>query len=190
MNGLKENYRLQIKKSTKSLYIISWNVADSFLWPFLVLTTSFRLCRNKINHWNDIWIFYAGMGMSNTLSKAKFLWNFPMSSERKINLRQKHFGPFLPLNCLKLSVGVLFRVRKSLERIRRMRIVTIYDFRKVELEPVKKAVLSPVKTFDWLFNIIYVFDQSQVNTDNCFWWCFQHNKDPKWMDSKKVIVYR
>ena len=45
-------------------------------------------------------------------------------------------------------MGVSFGYRKNLERIRRMRNVTIYDFRQVHLEPVKNAMLSPVKTFD------------------------------------------
>ena len=88
------------------------------------------------------------------------------------------------------SVGVPFGYKKNLERIRRMRNVTIYDFRQVHLKPVKNAMLSPVKTFDCLFNKNYVFYQSHVNTDNCFWWCFQHNKDRKQMQSKKFIVYR
>ena len=47
-----------------------------------------------------------------------------------------------------------------------MRNMTIYDFRQVHLEPVKKAMLSPVKTFDLLFNRKYVFYQSQIDTEN------------------------
>ena len=123
--------------------------------------------------------------------EAKFIWNFPLRTERKINIRQKIFGPhFLILNCVQTSVGVSFGYRKNLERIRRMRNVTIYDFRQVHLEPVKNAMLSPVKTFDWLFSRKYVFYQSQINTDNCFWWKLQHNNDPKRMHSQKTIVYR
>ena len=69
--------------------------------------------------------------------------------ERKINLRQKNFEPhFLSFNCVQTSVGVPFGYRKNLERIRRMRNVTTYDFWHVHLEPVKNAMLSPVKTFD------------------------------------------
>ena len=87
--------------------------------------------------------------MSNTLSTAKFIRNFPLRPERKMNLGQKNFGPlFLSLNCVQTSVGVPFGYRKNLEKIRRMRNVTIYDFRQVHLEPVKNAMLSPVKTFD------------------------------------------
>ena len=70
-------------------------------------------------------------------------------TERKINIRQKTFrSHFLILNCVKTSVGVSFGYRRNLEGIRRMRNVTIYDFRQVHLEPVKNAMLSPVKTFD------------------------------------------
>ena len=115
--------------------------------------------------------------MSNTLSTAKFIWNFPLRPERKINLRQKNCGPhFLSLNCVQTSVGVPFGYKKNLERIRRMRNVIIYDFRQVHLEPVKNAMLSPVKTFDLLFNRKYVIYQSQIDTENSFWWCFKHNK--------------
>ena len=87
-------------------------------------------------------------------------------------------------------MGGPFDYRKNLERIRRMRKVTIYDFRHVHLEPVKNAMLSPVKTFDCVFNRISVIYESQVNTENCFWLCFQHNKDRKRIHSKKVIVLR
>ena len=52
--------------------------------------------------------------------------------------------------------------------------MTIYDFRQVHLESVKNAMLSPVKTFDLLFNMKYVFYQSQINTENCFWCHFHH----------------
>ena len=129
--------------------------------------------------------------MSITLSTAKFIWNFPLRPERKINLRQKNFGPhFLSLNCVKISVGVPFGYKKNLERIRRMRNVTIYDFRQVHLEAVKNPMLSPVKTFELLFNRKYVFYQSQIDTEKSFWWCFKHNKDRKRMHSKKIIVYR
>ena len=157
------------KKSIKSLYIIGWNVLDAFLWSILVLTTSFTLGIIRIIHWNDHWIIFEESIISNTLSTAKFIWNFPLRPERKINLRQKNFGPhFLSLNCVQISVGVSFGYRKNLEWNRRMRNVTIHDFRQVQLEPVKNAVLSPVKTFDWLFNRKYVFYQPQINTDNCF----------------------
>ena len=54
----------------------------------------------------------------------------------------------MSLNSVHTSVRVLFGHRNSLERIRRMRNGTIYDFRQVHLEPVKNAMLSPVKTFD------------------------------------------
>ena len=58
---------------------------------------------------------------------------------------------FLSLSWVQTSVGVLFGNRKRLERIRTLRDVTFYNFRQVPLEPVKNAMLSPVKRFDWLF---------------------------------------
>ena len=114
--------------------------------------------------------YFCGNEYVKYVIEAKFIWNFPLRTERKINIRQKIFGPFfLILNCVQTSVGVSFGYRKNLERIRRMRNVTIYDFRQVHFEPVKNAMLSPVKTFNWLFSRKYVFYQSQINTDNCFW---------------------
>ena len=110
-------YRL--KKSIKSLCIMGRNVLHAFVWPFLVLTTSFTLRVNKINHWNDHWNIFGETRISNTLSAAKLIWNFPLRPERKISVRQKNFGPhFLSLNCVQTSLGVPFCYRKSLERIR------------------------------------------------------------------------
>ena len=115
--------------------------------------------------------YFCGNEYVKYVINGKFIWNFPLRPERKINFRQKNLGPhFLILNCVQTSVGLPFGYRKNLQRIRRMRNVTIYDFRQVHLEPVKNATLSPVKTFHWLFNRKYVFYQSQINTDNCFWW--------------------
>ena len=148
-------YRL--KKSIKSLCIMGRNVLHAFVWPFLVLTTSFTLRVNKINHWNDHWNIFGETRISNTLSAAKLIWNFPLRPERKISVRQKNFGPhFLSLNCVQTSLGVPFCYRKSLERIRGMRNLAIYDFRQVHLEPLKNAFSSPFKTFDWLFYRNYV----------------------------------
>ena len=128
--------------------------------------------------------------MSNTLSTAKFIWNFALRPEGKISFKQKKFGPsFLSLNSKQDSLGEPFRYRKDFERIRRMINVTIYDFRQVHLEPVKNAIFSPIKTFNWLFYRNYVFQQSQYNTDKCLWWYLQHNKDSKRMHSQKIIVY-
>ena len=63
--------------------------------------------------------------------------------------RQINFGPhFLSLNCVQTSVGVPFCYGLSLERIRRLRYLTINDFRQVHLESVKNVMLSQVKTFD------------------------------------------
>ena len=78
---------IDLNKSIKSLYIKSWNVLDAFVYPFLVLTTSFTLGGNRLNHWNYHWIIFVETSISNTLSTAKFIWNFPLRPERKINLR-------------------------------------------------------------------------------------------------------
>ena len=64
---------------------------------------------------------------------------------------------FLSLNCVKIFVGVPFCYRLTLERIRRLRYLTIYDFREVHLESVKNVMLSQVKTFDEHFNWDFVF---------------------------------
>ena len=72
-----------------------------------------------------------------------------VEAREKTYFKAKKFGPhFLSLNCVQTSAGVPFGYEKSLEKIRRMRNVTIYNFRQVHLEPVKKAMLSQVKTFD------------------------------------------
>ena len=59
----------------------------------------------------------------------------------------KEIGPhFLSLNCVKISVGVPFCYRMSLERIRRLRKLTI--FLQVHLKSEKNVMLSQAKTFD------------------------------------------
>ena len=147
---------------------MSWNVLDAFIWPFLVFTKSITLGRNRINHWHDNWIIFAETSFSNTLSTAKFVWKFPLMPEKSYFQVKKIWTSFLSLSWVQTSVGVLFGNRKRLERIRTLRNVTFYDFRQVPLEPVKNAMLSPVKRFDWLFYSNYVFYQSQFKTDNCF----------------------
>ena len=113
--------------------------------------TLFTLGMNRLIFWNVHWFIFVETSMSNTLSTAKFIWNFPLRPERKINIKQKKFGIFfLFLICVQTSVGVPFGYNKNLGRIRRRRNVTTYDFRQVHLEPVKNAMLSSVKTFDWL----------------------------------------
>ena len=114
------------KKSIKSLYSFSWNVLGAFVWSFLVLTTSFKLGMNRIKQWNDNWIIFVETSRSNTLSTAKFIWNCLLKPKRKISSRQKKMGPqFLSLNSVQFLYGVSFFYRKSLERIRSMRNVTI-----------------------------------------------------------------
>ena len=90
---------------------------------------------------------------------------------RKSILRQENFEPhFLSLNSVQTSVVVPFCYRLSVERFRRLRYLTIYDFRQVHLESVENVMLSQVKTFDRLFHWNFAFYQSQYNIENCFLW--------------------
>ena len=52
---------------------------------------------------------------------------------------------------MQTSERVPFCYRLSLERIRRVRYLTIYDFHQENIESVKIVMLSQVKTFDRLF---------------------------------------
>ena len=132
VNGLTEKSHLQNKKSIITLYIISRNALDAFLWPFLKLTKWFTLGVYRKNHWNDHWTFFVETSISNTLSTVKLIWNFPIRPERKITLRRKYFGPrFSSLNCVVVSVGMLLCYRMTLQGIGRLRKVTIYVFRQV-----------------------------------------------------------
>ena len=40
---------------------------------------------NRIILFNDHWIIFVETSMSSTLSTAKFIWNFPLRPDRKIN---------------------------------------------------------------------------------------------------------
>ena len=104
---LQQNYDSKWKDSKKnliyrekwekiSLYHFKLERTARFCMIFLVLTASFTLSVNRINHWNDHWT-------TNRLSTAKFLWNFPKRPERKIIFRQKNFGHFLSLNVSKFQ---------------------------------------------------------------------------------------
>ena len=105
-----------------------------FLWPFLMLIKWFTLGVNRMNHWNDHWIFFLETSISNTLSTLKLIWNFPIRPERKMTLRRKNFGPrFSSLNCVVVSVGVPLCYRMILQGIGRLRKVTIYVFRQVPI---------------------------------------------------------
>ena len=84
------------KKSIKSLYVyiyiyiyiyISHKLRRTgcFCMTILKLNTTFTLGVNRINHWNDHWFIFVETSISNTLSTAKFIWNFPLRPERKIN---------------------------------------------------------------------------------------------------------
>ena len=90
-------------------------------------------------------------------SYENFRWGL-----RKIIWGKKILDPIPSLSCVQTSGRVLFGYRKSLEKIRRLRNVTIYYCRQVPLEPVKSAMLSPVMRFDWLFSRNYVFLSNSI----------------------------
>ena len=93
-------------------------------------------------------LFY-GNGYVKYLIGCKVYVNSSVEDREKNHFKAKYFGPhLLTLNCVQTPVGLSFGYRKSLEWIKRMRNVIIYDFRQVHLEPVKNAILLPVKTFD------------------------------------------
>ena len=134
MNGVTEKSHLQNKKSIITLYSISRNALDAFLWPILVFTKWFTLSVNRMNHWNDDWNFFWETSISNTLLTLKLLWNIPIRPERKIILRQKIFGPyFSSLICVLASVEVPLSYRIILKGIRRLIKVTVYVFRQVHV---------------------------------------------------------
>ena len=134
MNGVTEKSHLQNKKSIITLYSISRNALDAFLWPILVFTKWFTLSVNRMNHWNDDWNFFWETSISNTLLTLKLIWNIPIRPERKIILRQKIFGPyFSSLICVLASVEVPLSHRIILKEIRRLIKVTVYVFRQVHV---------------------------------------------------------
>ena len=90
----------------------------------------------------------------------------------------------------KNSVVVLFCYTLISKQIRRVRYLTIFDFRQVHLESVKNDMLSQVKTFDRRFLMELCFYQSQYNIENCFLRYLRHDKDSKRIDSKKSLIYR
>ena len=122
-------------------------------------------------------IFFGNEYVNYVIDGKVFMKLSVGAREKNYFKAKKAWTPFLSLSCVKTSVGVPFGYRKSLERTRRMRNVTICDFRQVHLEPVKNAILSPVITFDWRFYKNNVFYQSQFNTDHWLWCHFQHTKD-------------
>ena len=75
-----------------------------------------------------------------------------VKAREKIIFRQINFGThFLSLKCVKTSMGVPFCYRLSLERFRRVRYLTIYDFHQVHFESVENVKLSTFKRFDGHF---------------------------------------
>ena len=76
---------------------------------------------------------------------GKVYMNLSVKAREKNYFKAKNFAPFLSLNCVKISVWVPFCYKLSLLRIRRVRNLTIYDFRQVHLESVKNVMLSHVK---------------------------------------------
>ena len=85
----------KLKKIARRAYLDKLNETREMTGVF---TTSFTLGVNRKKHWNDHLIIFVETSMSNTLSTAKFIWNFPLRPERKINLRQKFCNPFFVFN--------------------------------------------------------------------------------------------
>ena len=81
------------KKSIKSLCIISWNVLDVFVWPFLVFTTSFTLGMNKINHWNDHWIILWNRIFQIRYRRQSLNETFRWGPREKLVLGKKNLDP-------------------------------------------------------------------------------------------------
>ena len=77
-----------------------------------------------------------------------------LKAREKIILSQINFGThFLSLKCVKTSMGVPFCCRLSLERFRRVRYLTIYDFHQLHFESVENVMLSTFKRFDRHFSL-------------------------------------
>ena len=134
MNGLEVRCHLQRQISVKSLYIISWNVLDAFVWPFF---GSYHVihawCKqSKSTKWSLN--YFCGNEYFKYVIDGKVYKKLSVKAREKNILRQNKFEPhFLSLNCVKISMGALFRNRLSSELIRRVRYLTTYDFRQVHL---------------------------------------------------------
>ena len=142
---------------------------------------------NRLEGW-EMCPFTTFANVETSISTAKFIWNFPLRPENNYLRAKKFWTPFLSLSCVQAVCKPQWECCLAIgRRIRRMRSVTVY---KVQLEPVKNAILSPVKKFDWSFYRNYVFYQSKFNTDNWLWWYLQHRNVSKRLDLLKFIVYR
>ena len=76
--------------------------------------------------------YFCRKGFLKYVIDGKVYMKLSVDAREKNYFKAKKMGPnFLSLNFVSTSVGVPFDYRKSLERIRRMRKVTIYDFRQV-----------------------------------------------------------
>ena len=80
------------------------------------------------------WMLFFGNEYFKYVIDSKVDMKLSVEAREKLISSKKNFGHhFLSLNCMHTSVGVPFDYRKSLEKIRRMRNVTIYNFRQVHL---------------------------------------------------------
>ena len=70
--------------------------------------------------------YFCGNEFFKYVIDSKVHMKFSVEDREKNYFKAKNFGPhFFSLKCLQISVGVAFGYKKSLERIRRMRNVTI-----------------------------------------------------------------
>ena len=69
-----------------------------------------------------------------------------VKAREKNYLKAKNGPIFFSLNCVQTSLGLPFCNGLSLDCIRRLRNLTIHEFRQLHLESVKNAMLSQVQS--------------------------------------------
>ena len=99
---------------------------------------------------------------------------------------------------MKSSMRMSFCYRLSLERIRRARYLTIYNFHQVHLESVKNVMLSQGKMFDRHFLLelcfssvsikykLFLKTMSKAQQDAGRWWRDSTNKESRFIIHQKL----
>ena len=124
-----------------------------FLLKFVFCTCNIKMIQNKWFH-RIVSFTEKKFDQNKNYTGNCFLWYLQHINNLKINGSTGKFfvifGPhFSSLNSVQTSVGVQFCYRLCLERIRRLRKFTIYDFRQVHLVSVKNVMSSHDKNFDF-----------------------------------------
>ena len=110
--------------------------------------------------------------------RQSYMKLFVKAREKNYSKATKFWCPFFVfINFVPTSERVPFCYRLILERIRSVRYLTTYDLHQVNIESVKKVMLSQIKTIDRHFSINPVFYQSQYFIENWFLRYLQHNND-------------